>query len=139
MNIIYMRTYNYGLSMNLIHSIHLLFGSWMVWLGYCYLKGKVVSGVENIILLILGLVMTLYQSWLWYKSPKTIYHYNAPGWFVNLMHILSGLLLIYIGLSEQSQNILYDLFGIAFIILGSMAGLYHLHIWALTKHDNHNH
>ena len=74
-----MRTYNYALSMNLVHSIHLIFGSWMIWLGYLYLKGINVSNIENIILVILGVIMSLYQSWLWYKYPKTMYHYNDVG------------------------------------------------------------
>ena len=133
-----MRTYNYALSMNLVHSIHLIFGSWMIWLGYLYLKGINVSNIENIILVILGVIMSLYQSWLWYKYPKTMYHYNVPGWLVNSTHILSGILLIYIGLSTQQQNLFYDLLGLLLIILGSMAGLYHLHIFALGENEDLN-
>ena len=34
-----MRTYNYGLNMNFVHIIHLIFGVWAVKLGYFYLKG----------------------------------------------------------------------------------------------------
>ena len=121
--------------MNLVHSINLLFGSWMVWVGYSYLKGKAISNIENTLLVILGIIMTLYQSWLWYKYPKTKYHYNLPGWVVNSSHMLSGILLTYLGLSTQTQNLFYDLSGISLIILGSMAALYHLHIFAFENHN----
>lgn len=134
-----MRTYNYGLNMNLIHSIHLIFGVWAVKLGYFYLRGITVSNIENIILIVLGVVMSLYQSWLWIKYPKTMYHYNVPGWLVNSTHILSGLLLIFLGYFKQQFNFTYDMIGIIMIILGSMAALYHLHIFALGDHEDHDH
>ena len=40
-------------------------------------KPRYLDKFENTLLVILGIIMTLYQSWLWYKYPKTKYHYKT--------------------------------------------------------------
>ena len=64
------------------------------------------------------------------NKEKSPYHFGLSGIIVWVSHISIGLYLIYIGLSlinQKNNSFLYN--GIFLILLGSIAVLYHIHLW----------
>jgi len=56
------------------------------------------------------------------------YHYGIPGYLVWLSHIISGLLLIYVGYQTLNKRGIDQKISLILIIMGSIALLYHAHI-----------
>jgi len=120
--------YSSGLNHNIIHTLHLLVGLWFIYIGFNRITDKTINNVHYIILLIVGIILVIYQSYLWYLYPDKKYQFNVPGFLIHLSHIINGIILILIGSKIIDINKAASLY---FIIAGSMAGLYHLHLMLL--------
>lgn len=57
------------------------------------------------------------------------YHFGVPAVLVWLIHIIVGLLFVYIGYLILEGKPLGKWIGVAFITTGIIMSLYHLHIW----------
>ena len=57
------------------------------------------------------------------------YHFGVPGIAVWIQHILSGLLLLYIGYQGITTGKISKIMSLILIVVGVLAALYHLHIW----------
>ena len=57
------------------------------------------------------------------------YHFGVPGFVVWITHILSGILLIYVGYTNLNEKHVDKITSLILIISGSLASLYHLHLW----------
>ena len=60
------------------------------------------------------------------------YHFGVPGVAVWLSHILSGLLLVYVGYMTLNKKSIPQVISIILIVTGCLAGLYHAHIWFIN-------
>ena len=75
------------------------------------------------------------------------YHFNVPAILIWISHILIGSYFFYLGYHlliqsqyEKKSNLNYLNHGIILCVLGSLAFLYHLHIWLTKKsHKDHEH
>lgn len=61
------------------------------------------------------------------------YQYNVPGWVIWVVHILIGLYLIYLGWLLLNRKPMGNYVAVSLFVLGVLALLYHLHIWALKN------
>ena len=57
------------------------------------------------------------------------YHFGVPSLAVWVQHILSGLLLFYIGYIGVSTGTISKNMSIILIIVGLITALYHAHLW----------
>lgn len=57
------------------------------------------------------------------------YSFGVPGYVVWTSHILIGLYLIYVGWTLQETKKIDKYSPIILIVLGTLAALYHAHIW----------
>ncbi len=120
------KTYHYNVPKILIYIIHILVGVWLMYLGYKLTQKNKLLQYEKNILVILGITVIIYQSWLWYKFPKDNYSYNVPGWLIHLFHVFVGIYLILLATKLESP-----LFGVLTIGISSLPIFYMLHLWIL--------
>ena len=66
------------------------------------------------------------------------YHYGLSGPIIWGMHIIFGLFLIYFGYVSFKNVRMPDYIYIGLIVIGSIAILYHTHIWLTDKDDKAN-
>ena len=111
----------------MVYLVHIVVGIYLAYLGYTLTQGKKIPHYAKIILITLGAVVILYQSWLWIKFPKDNYAYDVPGWLLHLSHVLIGIYLIVLALLNKPGPIL----GAVTLILGAVQSLYMLHLWIL--------
>jgi hypothetical protein len=57
------------------------------------------------------------------------YHFGVPGIAVWIQHILSGLLLLYIGYEGVTTGKISRNMSLILIVVGVLAALYHAHLW----------
>jgi len=58
------------------------------------------------------------------------YHYGLSGQIVWATHILLGIFYVYLGyLILEQKEIPNKYYGVALIVLGVLAALYHAHLW----------
>ena len=57
------------------------------------------------------------------------YHFNVPGIFVWISHILLGAYLVYVGYMILNKKPLSQIVSLSLIVIGSIGVLYHLHLW----------
>ena len=126
-NMMNQKTYHYNVPKILVYIIHIVVGIYLAYLGYTLTQGKKIPNYAKIILITLGAVVILYQSWLWIKFPKDNYAYDVPGWLLHLTHVLIGIYLIVLALLKKPGPIL----GAVTLILGAVQSLYMLHLWVL--------
>ena len=126
-NMMNQKTYHYNVPKILVYIIHIIVGIYLAYLGYTLTQGKKIPHYAKIILITLGAVVILYQSWLWIKFPKDNYAYDVPGWLLHLTHVLIGIYLIVLALLKKPGPIL----GATTLILGAVQSLYMLHLWIL--------
>tara|TARA_B100001769_G_C21931163_1_gene501840 strand:+ start:212 stop:589 length:378 start_codon:yes stop_codon:yes gene_type:complete len=120
------KTYHYNIPKILIYIIHILFGIWLMYLGYKLTQKEKLLPYEKIILITLGTIVIVYQLWLWYKFPKDNYSYNVPGWLIHLAHVLVGIYLVLLATKLNSPFV-----GALTIGLASLPVFYMLHLWIL--------
>ena len=120
-------TYHYNVPGIVIHVIHLIFGTWLAYIGYKKITNQSISDYNYPILIGLGSLVTFYFIHLLYKNRNKTwqYEFGIPNYIVQIVHILNGLLLLFVGLKILNMNNLINLY---FIITGSVAALYHLHL-----------
>ena len=126
-NMMDQKTYHYNVPKILVYLVHILVGIYLTYLGYTLTQGKKMARYAKIILITLGIVVILYQSWLWIKFPKDNYAYDVPGWLLHLTHVLVGIYLIAIALLKKPGPMV----GAATMILGAVQVLYMMHLWIL--------
>ena len=63
-----MDTYHFGVPKKVIWSLHILIGIYFICLGYIMLETK--FKIHGVILIILGALMSAYQSHLWILHSK---------------------------------------------------------------------
>jgi len=126
-NMMNQKTYHYNVPKILVYLVHILVGIYLAYLGYTLTQGKKIPHYAKIILITLGAVVILSQSWLWIKFPKDNYAYDVPGWLLHLSHVLIGIYLIVLALLNKPGPIL----GAVTLILGAVQSLYMLHLWVL--------
>lgn len=63
------------------------------------------------------------------------YHFGVPGIAVWIQHILSGLLLLYIGYEGVTTGKISRNMSLILIVLGVLAALYHAHLWFYESHE----
>ena len=66
------------------------------------------------------------------------YHFGVPSIAVWIQHILSGLLLLYIGYVGVSTGKISKNMSIILIVVGVLAALYHTHLWYYNKKKSSN-
>mgnify|MGYP001340104386 FL=1 len=64
------------------------------------------------------------------------YHFGVPSIAIWIQHILSGLLLLYIGYIGVSTGKISKNMSIILIVVGVLAALYHAHLWYYNKKKN---
>jgi len=126
-NMMDQKTYHYNVPKILVYLVHIIVGIYLAYLGYTLTQGKKMARYAKIILITLGIVVILYQSWLWIKFPKDNYAYDVPGWLLHLTHVLVGIYLIAIALLKKPGPMV----GAATLILGAVQVLYMMHLWIL--------
>ena len=57
------------------------------------------------------------------------YHFGVPGILIWITHILSGLILLYIGYVGVNTGKISKNMSLILIVEGALASLYHAHIW----------
>ena len=57
------------------------------------------------------------------------YHFGVPGILIWITHILSGLILLYIGYVGVNTGKISKNMSLILIVEGTLAALYHAHIW----------
>lgn len=57
------------------------------------------------------------------------YHFGVPGLLIWLTHILSGLLLVFVGYSNLNKKYVNTIISLILIVAGVLASTYHLHLW----------
>lgn len=120
-------TYHYNIPKYIIYIVHILVGIWLMFLGYKLTQKEKLLQYEKTILIVLGIVVILYQIWLWYKFPKDNYSYNVPGWLIHLAHVFVGIYLILLATKLNTP-----LFGAITIGVASLPVFYMLHLWILS-------
>ena len=126
-NMMDQKTYHYNVPKILVYLVHIIVGIYLAYLGYTLTQGKKMARYAKIILITLGIVVILYQSWLWIKFPKDNYAYDVPGWLLHLTHVLVGIYLIAIALLKKPGPMV----GAATLILGAVQALYMMHLLIL--------
>jgi len=63
------------------------------------------------------------------KTSQDMYHFGMPGNVIWSMHIIFGLLFIYLGYLIQEGKPVNKFIGTALIVMGAMMMLYHSHLW----------
>lgn len=64
--------YHYGLSGQIIWFSHILLGIFYVYLGYLIVEQKqILNKYYGVVLIVLGVLSSLYHSHLWYNESKT--------------------------------------------------------------------
>ena len=61
------------------------------------------------------------------------YHFGVPSIVVWIQHILSGLLLLYIGYVGVGTGKISKNMSIILIVVGVLAAIYHAHLWYYNK------
>lgn len=61
------------------------------------------------------------------------YSFGIPGPVIWITHLLVAALLIYIGYNLINKRPIPSNIGIILVVLGSLAALYHLHLWYLNR------
>lgn len=124
-----MSTYTYGVPGTVIYLFHIFVGLYLFYLGFKLTQNQKLADYNKYILITLGSVAILYQSWLWYRFPKRKYSLGLSGWMVHLFHIALGILLIYIGLSAKNNSKGLNAFlGAILIALGALGSTYMTHL-----------
>ena len=57
------------------------------------------------------------------------YSFGIPGIVIYALHIIAGLLLLYVGKNALDGNLMNRNIAILLIIIGSLAALYHAHLY----------
>jgi len=120
-------TYQYGMPGLLIHIIHIVFGTWLAYLGYKKITNQSINNYNYNILLVLGIIVVLYFIHLLYKNWGETWYYafGLPNWLVQIIHVFNGIILIFVGCKVLDINKLVSMY---FIVSGSLAALYHAHL-----------
>ena len=61
------------------------------------------------------------------------YHFGVPAIAIWMQHIVSGLLLLYIGYVGVSTGKISKNMSLILIVVGVLAALYHAHLWYYNK------
>jgi len=64
------------------------------------------------------------------------YHFGVPSIAIWIQHILSGLLLLYIGYEGVSTGKISRNMSLILIVVGVLAALYHAHLWYYKSRDH---
>ena len=120
-------TYHFGMPGWIIHSIHILIGLWLVYIGYKRITNQKIKKYNYTLLTILGIVLFFYFIVI---SGKNIgkswnYAFGIPNYVIFLTHLINAILFIGIGLRYIDIG---DIISLYLIISGSLAGLYHAHL-----------
>ena len=123
-------TYHYNIPHLVIHVIHIVFGLWLAYIGYKRIMKQPIKKYNYYILIGLGSIVTLYFIHLLYKNIDKSWNYafGLPNWLVHSIHILNGLLLLFVGLKIITIN---EIIALYFVVTGSIAFLYHAHLMYL--------
>jgi len=62
-----------------------------------------------------------------------MYHFGVPAVAVWMQHIVSGLLLFYIGYVGVNTGTISKNMSLILIVVGSLAAIYHAHLWYDNK------
>ena len=63
------------------------------------------------------------------------YHYGVPSMAVWIQHILSGVLLLYIGYEGLTTGKISKNMSLILVVVGVLAALYHAHLWYYNSKD----
>ena len=120
-------TYHYNVPGIVIHMIHLIFGIWLAYIGYKKITNQSISDYNYPILIGLGSLVIVYFIHLLYKNWSKTWNYafGIPNYLIHIIHIINGILLLSVGLKILNMN---DIVNMYFIISGSTAALYRLHL-----------
>ena len=120
-------TYHYNIPGIVIHTIHLIFGVWLAYIGYKKITNQSISDYNYPILIGLGSLVIVYFIHLLYKNwnKKWNYAFGIPNYVIFLTHLINSILFIGIGLKYIDIGNIISLY---LIISGSLAGLYHAHL-----------
>ena len=66
------------------------------------------------------------------------YHFNVPGIFVWISHILLGIFLVYVGYMILNKKPLSQIVSLSLIVIGCLGILYHIHLWYNHSHHHHS-
>lgn len=61
------------------------------------------------------------------------YHFGIPGPLIWAFHILFGIFIFYLGYQALSAKKMSKASAVLLIVLGSMAALYHVHLWLYNQ------
>ena len=67
------------------------------------------------------------------------YHFGVPGIAVWIQHILSGLLLLYIGYEGLSTGKISKNMSLILVVVGVLAAAYHAHLWYYNSKHKKKH
>lgn len=116
---------DYGLQINLLHS--LLIGPFLVWTGYKLNTNQSLSGLEKLVMLIIGMSVIVFHGW------KAVQHQLAGdsilsnyGFQINMLHFLFiGPLIAWVGYKLYKDKSPTDLEKTTLLVLGIIALVYH--------------
>jgi len=63
------------------------------------------------------------------------YHFGVPSMAVWIQHILSGVLLLYIGYEGLTTGKISKNMSLILVVVGVLAALYHAHLWYYDSKD----
>ena len=63
-------SYHFGVPASLVWTIHILFGIFLLYLGYLIMEQKHINKYIGVLLIALGIVMALYHLHIWYVERK---------------------------------------------------------------------
>lgn len=66
------KEYHFGVPATLVWSIHILFGLFLLYLGYLAIEQKPINKWIGILLAITGVIMILYHAHIWLVEANTI-------------------------------------------------------------------
>lgn len=123
-------TYHFGVSKIIIHSLHILIGIWLVYLGYKKITDKKLDDINYYLLTGLGIILFFYFLIISYKEFGNIWNYafGVPNYLIFITHLINALLFIFIGIKFLDIGKIISLY---LIISGSLGGMYHGHLLLL--------
>lgn len=125
--------YSYNIPSKIIHLIHLLAGSWLLYIGYQRITTTKINKYHYYILTVLGIVVIINFSFLLSQSnTDETYEFEVPKYIVHLSHILNGIIFALLGLNGiniiQNDIFKHNFFNIYLIGGGILAAAYHSHL-----------
>ena len=63
------------------------------------------------------------------------YHFGVPSIVVWIQHIISGVLLLYIGYEGLTTGKISKNMSLILVVVGVLAALYHAHLWYYNSKD----